>query len=518
MKNPILLLAAVFAIGLSSAIMLYIALATPMGPWIETTVALLLLIPLKIFYSSVQKQLLVATPIVAAAGVAGIIATATAFSLPAIGFIDPTFFPMLLEHWVFACCLIGGLIVSAGMVGLGVAVALRRELIEEKKLPFPVGSVVYEMIAATGIGKGVQLLAGGVSALIISAGASVSAIRRIVASLGVRVRIDTAPIFFAVGFIAGPSLIIPLLVGVVSRFALIEPLRLWYLPAMPAEELLFSFFTGIVLFGAAYSIATSLGGLMKNKGGLLSDSMAYWKQYSDIRILIAAAMVSCIYFVWLGLPIIPTVLVIAGTIIACQQLAVIAGRMGIAPLGRYATFIMVPALVGFKVSPLLATLISAYVEIAGGVAADVLFGLTLSDKAQVSRRRTLIYQIIGIIGAALFCSVLLLLLVRAFGLGSPELFALKAKNRAWLIMAYAFDVRLVAAGSLFAALLSYFSINPVLVLGGLAMPADASLLLALGGGATYLTHDPRDWYPFLSGVFAASSLWMVVRALISLIS
>lgn len=518
MKTLILLLATVFASGLSSAIMLYIALATPMGPWIETTVALILLLPLKIVYANVQQQLIVATPLVAAAGVAGIIATATAFSLPAIGFIDPTFFPMLIDRWLFSCALIGGLIVVAGMLGFGVAVAVRRELIEEKKLSFPVGAVVYEMLAATGIAKSVQLIAGGFSALVIALGASFSGVHRTFASLGIRLRIDTAPIFFAVGFIAGPSLIIPLLVGVITRSALIEPLRLWYLPAMPAEELLFSFFTGIVLFGAFYSIATSMMSLLKSKGSILGDSMAYWKQYSDTRFLIGASVASGVYFIWLGLPIIPTLLVILGTIVACQQLAVIAGKMGIAPLGRYATFIMVPALVGFNVSPLLATLISAYVEIAGGVAADVLFGITLSDKAQVSRRRTFFYQIVGIIAAAVFCSALLLLLIHAFGLGSPELFALKAKNRAWLITAHAFDLRLIGVGSLFAALLSYFSVNPVLVLGGLAMPVDASLLLAAGGGATYLAHDPRDWYPFLSGVFAVSSLWMVIKALITLVS
>lgn len=518
MKNPIMLLAAIFAIGMSSAIMLYIALATPMGPWIETTIALLILIPLKIFYSDLQKQLLVATPIVASAGVAGIIATAIAFSFPAIGFIDPAFFPMLLEHWVFACGLIGGLILSAGMLGLGVALALRAELIDAQRLSFPIGSVVYEMISAAGIGKGLQLFAGGISGVMVSASATLSLVKRCFLFLGMRLRMDTAPIFFAVGFIAGPSLVIPLVVGVMSRFALIEPLRLWYLPAMPAEELLFSFFTGIVLFGALYSMGTSVLGLLKHNKSLVNDSMTYWKQYTDTRVLLIASIFSLTYFLLVGLPIIPASLVIGGTIIACQQLAVIAGKMGIAPLGRYATFIMVPALVGFSVSPLLATLISAYVEIAGGVAADVLFGITLSDKARASRRRTVIYQILGIIGSAIFCSVLLLLLVHAFGLGSPELFALKAKNRAWLIMAYSFDFRIVAAGSLFAAILSYLSINPVLVLGGLAMPADASLLLALGGAATYSVRDPRDWYPFFSGVFAASSLWMVIRALITLFS
>jgi hypothetical protein len=516
MKSPILPLVAVFGVGLSSAIMLYIALATPMGPWIETTIALMALIPLKFFYSSVEKRLLGATPIVASAGVAGIIATAVAFSVPAIGFIDPTFFPYLIDHWWYALVVVGGLIVVAGMLGISVAVALRSELMDRERLSFPIGSVVYEMIVATGMNKVLQLVAGTISALIVVSITGFSVLKSLLV-WGIRFRFDTAPLFCAVGFIAGPSLIIPLLVGVVSRFFLIEPTREWYFPAIPTEDFLFSFFTGIVFFGALHSIIVSLLRVLRNRGTVVSDVKAYWQQYENIHYIALAAGVSFLYFTALGLSIPATILVIGGAVIACQQLALIAGKMGIAPLGRYATFVMVPALAAFTVSPLLATLISAYVEIAGGVAADVLFGIALSDRAQAPRKKTIFYQMMAVVLSAFFCVGILLMLIKAFGLGSSELFALKAKNRAWLIMAHSFDFGLIFAGAVFAAALSYCSVNPVLVLGGLAMPADASLLLVLGAAAAHCFSDPREWYPAASGIFAATSFGMVVKALIMLI-
>lgn len=237
-----------------------------------------------------------------------------------------------------------------------------------------------------------------------------------------------------------------------------------------------------------------------------------------MNLLGIGVLMSVGYFWWQDISLLTAIFVVIATFVCCQQLALIAGRMGIAPLGRYATFVMVPALLIFRVSPLHATLIATYVEIAGGVSADALFGLKLARLADETNARVRRYQIIGLVIAALLCGILMIALINAFGLGSPELFALKARNRAWLITAYSFDWRLIAMGSLFAALLSVVSINPVLVLGGLAMPADASLMLAAGGALSYAASRPSQWYPLWSGIFAASSLWMIGKALLVLIA
>ena len=56
----------------------------------------------------------------------------------------------------------------------------------------------------------------------------------------------------------------------------------------------------------------------------------------------------------------------------------------------------------------------------------------------------------------------------------------------------------------------------MLVLGGLLMRPDYSLLLIIGGFASYIVRNKESYYPFWSGVFAASSITVIVKALFKL--
>jgi len=45
------------------------------------------------------------------------------------------------------------------------------------------------------------------------------------------------------------------------------------------------------------------------------------------------------------------------------------------------------------------------------------------------------------------------------------------------------------------------------------MSVDVSLMLILGGLIATCVKEPEEYYSFWSGVFAASSLWMLLRTL-----
>lgn len=110
--------------------------------------------------------------------------------------------------------------------------------------------------------------------------------------------------------------------------------------------------------------------------------------------------------------------------------------------------------------------------------------------------------------------VVLLLLIKKFGLGTPELFAQRAKSRALLIQSGSVDIWVLMIGGIFGLLLKYIHLNPMWVLGGLLMPIDITIGLTAGALLTKLTKQPDEWAPFWSGVFAANSLWMVIKAVI----
>jgi len=123
------------------------------------------------------------------------------------------------------------------------------------------------------------------------------------------------------------------------------------------------------------------------------------------------------------------------TLIYTYQIVTIAGKIGLALLGRFATFVMVPAMFLFNVDAVQLVFIATFVEVCGGVATDILFGrkmarLSSIDQAQIKR-----YQYLGLVVSALSVGVIFWLLINQLHLGSSQLFAQRAQARQLLIHA-----------------------------------------------------------------------------------
>src|SRR5665647_44217 len=75
----------------STVVMSYISMATPIGPWIAPTIALLAMLLLKLFaikHNNVERVGLITT----AGSIGGILATGMGFSFPTLYFVDPLLF------------------------------------------------------------------------------------------------------------------------------------------------------------------------------------------------------------------------------------------------------------------------------------------------------------------------------------------------------------------------------------------------------------------------------------------
>jgi hypothetical protein len=200
--------------------------------------------------------------------------------------------------------------------------------------------------------------------------------------------------------------------------------------------------------------------------------------------------------------------------ITTYQIAAIAGRIGLALLGRFATFVMVPAMLMFNLNYAQIVFIATFVEMSGGVAADVLFGRKLAQLSDISHAKMRRYQVLGLLIASVSIGIIFWLLINHFGLGSSELFAYRAQSRQLLIQAKQFDYKVLVLGGVFGMILQSVKLNPMLVLGGLLMPLDMTLGLVFGGLLAAMAADKEEYYPFWSGVFAGNSLCMLLRAII----
>lgn len=511
-------------------------MATPIGPWMETTLALigLLLLRFAAIRFAPSKYLHSVAGATAAGGIAGIIATGVGFSYPALYFLDSNYFNSLYVYpgqGLSSLYIIGALVVIAGLVGFISAALFSHELLEKQNLPFSVGMMVAQTLTAFDrLKDAYQLMAGSLSvslyigiSRLLSIGNSLVIMRPSlfhgIAFPSLVFNLDLLPLYVAIGFVSGSLLAMPFGIGILIKVFCLNFVRDYFFPYLTADNFLFAFLSGLVAYGAMHSLLDIPYRFYKNfkKTGHKSLSSIVQSSLVNKTIAVVLCLITALaigYWIIQGVTLMTALFIVLGCFICCYQLVIIAGKIGLAPLGRFATFIMIPAVFIFGVTAQQAIIISTFIEVAGGSAVDVLFGQRMADEVGLSRKRLWLYQIFGLIIAAVSIGFFLVFLHTKFGIGSSELLVQRARGRVLLLNVTQFDTYAMIFGALISGILSYFSINSLLVLGGIVMSLDSSLMLLSGALLSYLFKKPEAYYPWWSGIFATASLWMVLSAFI----
>ena len=527
------LLALFFAL-IATAIISYVAMATPIGPWMEMTLVLIGTIIFRFFTKKISattqmNSLALAT---AAGGIGGAVAMACAFSFPTLYFLDPALFNAWMASPIYFAAILAALVLAAGGFGFLIAQHWQDQFLSDESMVFPIGQMVYNMIAIQNqFGKAIQLAFGAACALFYSLIQSFLTIIPTRLTLlpavnwgmfsipHVAARTDMLPMFWAIGFTTGHVIAIPLLIAVVAKLGLVDPIHKLFFINLSHTDYILAFGAGMAIQGALLGLI-DLPKILRDTGKKLCtlltaqpfeiSAQKKFKLSKRNLLLLIPAIVFLTYF---SFSIPAQLYLIAFTIICTYQLLIIAGKLGIAPLGRFATFVMIPGLLLFGFNATQITLLAAFVEISCIVAVDSMFGQKVAQLSSIERNRMMHYQWIGLVVSALSIGVIFWLLISHFDLGSPELIASRAQSRAVLIQAFNFDYTVMLLGFLFSYSLKFLGINATLVFGGLLMGLDTSLMLIAGGLSTYLVTHKEDHYPFWSGVYAANSLWVFLRML-----
>ncbi|MBT3827836.1 hypothetical protein HOL34_02645 [bacterium] len=519
----------------STAILGYISLATPLGPWIAPTLALLawmlLFVALRFgLIRSWAAELAVYSTI--AGSVGGILATAVCWTVPTLFFVNPKLWGVMTGQPIIFVLGVAALSMGGGSLALMLSIIWHDRFIEQTKLKFPIAHVIHKTIAlGAGLRSSVQLLCGFVFATIILTLQRVklfgltfipSTIRVLPAALGryAAIRFDVAPLLVSIGFIAGKLVALPMLVGVISKIVILHYLSTVWFTSLSSSECAFAFCSGIVIFGFCSSLPMLVKMLVRGvracrlrvqrKGCAIKPVASGSKSIPSI----AAISILVGFLLWFKFNVLAIVFVLVGAIACAYQLAMITGRIGLAPLGRFATFVMVPGILFFGFTGVQAIVAAAVVELVGGTLCDFLVGQRVVFLMGLNVWHARCYQMLGLVVSSLTIGWVVLILSHRFGLGSDLLFAQRAQARALLITAQSFVWSVVGLGVLFGAFLRIIRVNTMLVLSGLLMPVDYSLMLIAGGLLSCLTKDRRLYEPFWSGMFVSNSLWMLLRALL----
>lgn len=530
----------IFSVGVMS----YVAMATPLGPWIEPTIVLCATLLLKVssligmqslyLAENRENRLRVIALVVAGSSVGGIIATAMGFSFPTLYFLDQTLFNIWLSRPLYFCFVASGLAFVGSMFGFWIANLLSDHMLVKQRLMFPVGQLAYRMIFAQNqLRKAQELAIGFVITLIFCLGQYLGLICRYFSLCSSRligiihlpwIRFDLFPMYWAIGFVTGHVIAVPLLIGAITKIVLVDTVNSVFFSQIPDFEFMLAFGSGLMLAGTLVGAMDTprmmLETIRRFIKTIFFDQKSFYVAYSKLFNFknyfgCFAVLLTIIFFSYFKMPLWVIVYLLLLTLVCAYQVVYIAGKIGLAQLGRFATFVMLPAVFLFSLDMVNIVFISTFVELACGVAADVLFGLKIGQLSGVPANTVKRYQFFGILVASILIGAVFWALIHKFGLGTEALFVQRAQTRALLINVTKFNPLVIILGMLFAGFLKLINANPMLVLSGLLMPINVSLSLIMGGLLALYAKHKEEWYPFWSGVFASHSIWMVINALLS---
>lgn len=560
----------------SSAMIAYISMATMIGPWIAPVIVLLSAMALQLSSMDKKARNAAVVGIQTIGSVGGIVGMAVGFSFPTLYFLNQEIFSAWMLAPIQFCALMAAVCLAAGSLGMWLARMLATSFIDTKQLSFPVSSLIYHSFSSSAHdGDSRQLLWGaaltGIFCALRDGFCGIAPVLQktlyIIPSMLGRafpINLFPGPTLWAIGFSTGMTVALPLMVGMLAQYLVIWPLYVheqWLgmqlLPAMTYESFAMAFCSGLVL-------AEAILGLTSYPAIIKKSVLAYWQEggtkalresetcnlderahfnarestsvvtritehgmvaVSAVRSycwehneLFVAAMMAVIILSFLGFSLFSQLVLMGLTVIATYQICYLGGKVGLLPFGRFSTFVMVPMiLVCGLTCPMQITFVCVFVNIAAGVAADLLFGYKVGDLAGVERSRIHRYQWIGLFATALCVGFFIWLLCTHFEIGSAEMFAQRGKSRALLIQSFSLNPYVIGLGAFFGIILSKLRVSPSLVMGGVLMPNGISVGLIIGGIASKLVKQPERIAAFWSGVFASESLWILLQVVGSII-
>lgn len=547
--NTVVIISGILFTFMSCAILAYTSVATPVGPWIAPTIILISLLISNIMKKICKKNLSV-TDLVIIQGISaggGIMATGIGFALPMLYFLDPTTFNHWLSHPFYFFYLIGAICISAGALGLCLGRILSRKFVDNNSLPFPVSTLTHNIATTDQQHQTKSLFSGVLSTLFILIlrdgigswrGVLPKTVYLFPSLFAQELSFSFMPMFWAIGSTMGISVILPILVGLISRYIILYPINNHanYLPFsvfQPYQPVvfIFAFCSGILIYEIAYAIPSIQRLIQKTKYiknviFIGFDKILMYRNKNLLRSTIKdkplnfmtslfmltepiiALALSLFMLSYFKFSILAQISLLIFTIIATYHICIISAEIGLLQLGRFAMMIMLPMYFLFNLSYIQITICCVFFNVCAAVASDFLFDYKTGLLCGISKTKTHKYQILGLFISAICLGLFFWLLFTSMQIGSAELFAQKARAKAALLQTISFDPYIITAGFIFAWILKKFKISPAMTFGGLIMPNNIIFSLFIGALIPMFLRNKAHFQFFCAGAFSSESIWV----------
>lgn len=506
---------------ITTSSMLYIALVTGIGPWVAPVVGLVMQSVAIASGSSYMRRIAIITTVTSSIG--GITATAFGFSFPTWFFLDKVGFNQIFSQPLYAMMLVASFVLLSGIIAHMCLYFFYDDLVVKQGLSFPMAAITHASLTDENPTSRRYLFSGivayGVYALIsckrlfhfYAFPATYTLLQGyssfFITVSSVTLDFSVLPLLLAIGFIAGSMMAVPLLIGIVIKSTVISWIHHYYMYIHEADVLV-ALCSGIVLSGTVGGLYKQLISLLRYCNKTISSSLGFkqpaislYKTFfiGLIFILFAA------YFYYYEFSLVSITYLFVTSIICAYQMTSIAGKIGLALLGRFATFVMVPGIMMFGWNPLQITLVATAVELVGGMLVDLVQSRKALEMSDVSYKEYRSYFYVALLMASLATAYFFYYYVNQFELGSSVLCAQRAQARALLLQATHVNFTLLGYGVIIGLFLKVVGCNPILVLSGLLMPFSLLVPLVAGAFLALMCVYSKRYEPFFSGLYIANA-------------
>ncbi len=522
--------------ALLTASSLYVALRMGALPWPTVFASIAAMSILKLMGNTNLNEINVTqTAMTAGAMIAG----GMAFTLPGLWAegqapqLSSFFLPVLLIALAGLC------------LGLALTWYWRPMLLEQRKLPFPIGMAAAETIKSGD--------AGGSKGKLLAISLAISAIFTFIrdflgkipqflsytlpGAAGIQVGVMLYPMAPAIGYMIGGIYTAVLFGGALLAYFAIVPFGVaWGFFADAAAAASFKDTLGLGLMVGA-GLGTLLrffhsqikergqAGRQADQGGAGPaalgqrplDKRGFSGSMSWLLLAAVGAVLAC-FGAGMGFSL--SLFVIAGTFLMTLMACLVTGESGIDPMEIFGIIVMMGAAFLFKPQWQSSLMVAAVVAVASGFAGDTMFDYRAGQIIGTNPKEQLISQAVGGLLGAVVASFTLFVVIGQFGPVFSDALPAPQARLVFSMVNSAFDPLVFWSGAIAGAALCFFGL-PATTLGiGLYLPFAFSAAIFIGGVIRWITD--RLWPKsqdkgmiLASGVFGGESLTGVLLAFLN---
>lgn len=499
---------------LSACMMAYNAMAIQIAPWVAPVVAITIMI---VLLQMVQRKWFKEHVVIAiaAGSLGGMVGMCVGLSWPTLYFLQPDVFATWMQSPLTFSGMIFALVFSAGSLAFVITHLLRYHLIIKQEMNFPMSLLVHNIIYAQQKTQSFTLMIHG---LMLSSSWNVFTWVARMPLQAYLSQLHTIPVFLSIGFVAGQTIAIPLLVGMFSRIFMLSSVQQKFFYFEKESSFILTFATGM-LFAI---IATTLFDMIKDlylsvqkkkKSYIAKFIQMFWQDTIYRGLFVGSLILSSAVLSWWNVSFAQQLYVLVGLFLLSHVIGCIVAEVGVLEVTSFVSFIILPLTYFFTISAVPSLILVVFCTVCIGVVVDLLFSYKISHLAQVAHERILKYQIIGFMVASCSIGFILWWYINKFHLGSNALLAQQALEQESFITFQQYNYQVLAAGFVYALFMRFLIEDMLVMIGGFMMPVSMSFWLILSGGLSYLVKDRKKVYPFWFGIYASHALWMFARAI-----